>query len=164
MIINKDTSNALLVNSLAVFNAAAIPIGKLKEFNTETLVATKNNDSTITAASFWFAAASEEDAVSIRALLPNNLISMVWCAGSQSVVYSMTQAPTDPDYFLLLGEQVVAKLAKCGKCGEQFVVWVDGAGNVWSAGKTNGTDKHPKAVKLTTLACDACAEPLLLRR
>jgi hypothetical protein len=166
MIINKSTSNSLLVNSLVVYNTDSSPLLKLKEFNTSTLVAICKDDSTVAAGCFSFLTYTYNGADAIKALLSEDLHSYVRAVPQQlePFVGSLAQADADPDYFLFVGEEVKARLAKCGQCNEQFIVWLDGAGNVWSAGKANDADKHPKAVKLTTLVCDACSELLLLRR
>ena len=134
MVIDKSTSNALLVNSLRVFGSSGKPLRKVKLFNTDTLVATKDDDSTDTCVDFGFFIAFSDEAA-VQALLDASLHTKIVLGGetghggSASMVYTAE----DTEYLLLINNFARPALCECSNCGKKFVVFVDRSGELWSS-------------------------------
>jgi len=160
MIINKDTSNAALVNSIRIFSSTGKPLKKIKEFNTATLLVTKDDDGTETAQdyAFFIDAADVETVEGLLDAGEHNKIVPGMNTGHGGV-QSMSYNISDPDETLDNISMLVPKLIQCSACSTYFVAFLDKDGNLWSTSRAVNTDKHLTATQLDSgsLACDNCS-------
>lgn len=166
MIIDKNTSDALLVNSIRVFGNDGKPLVKIKLFDTSSLVATKHDDQTEVCIDFGFFI-NHVDKEAVDALVGAELVNKVIPGhktahgfGPSSMVYE----ETDPDHLLTIESQLKPILLKCSSCETYFVVFLDREGGLWSTVRTNPADKHLTATELdkSSLTCDNCSNDVTL--
>lgn len=161
MIIDKSTSDTLLVNSLRIFDSSGQPLHKVKAFNTTTMVATKDDDSTVSSCVDFGFFIDMPDEEAVEALLDPSLYSKIVPGHktSHGGCASMDYEVTDPDYFFVQQSKLAPVLLRCTSCSTNFVVFVDRVGELWSTERAQASDKHLTATQLdkNTLTCDNCS-------
>ena len=166
MIINKTTSNALLVNSLVVLDPNEKPVKGVVEFDTDTRTATLTVGGPVVAASFIFVVSSEEDLGSTSDLLDADLQPLVALNKKHSAKKAMDETASPDDYLTIstFHQTLQLHMAQCTNCSTRFIIYLDDERNLWSARRTNSSDVFETATLVDdeSLTCDNCSEPVAL--
>jgi hypothetical protein len=166
MIINKDTSDAVLVQSFRAFDSGLKPFKKVKEFDTDTLQVTDSSDATHTAADYGFFI-TFEDVDAVEALLDASLYDRIvpgnkrGHGGATSMVYEVA----DPDHYHRVVDKVSAQLVQCTNCATYFIIYVAPNGEAYATERVNASDKYLTAVEIAdpdNYACDQCSTDVSL--
>jgi hypothetical protein len=165
MIINKSTSDQVLVSSLSISSPSGYPEVKVQEFNTDTKVLTDSAGATRTAGSFCFYFDTDEEYGQLSSVLPEALLSYR-AAGKFKEVLSMVWEQGDPSFVLLNLGVLLPTLVCCSNCQQRYLVYRDQAGGVWSVARATPSDKHQAAtpISLSEVACDSCADKVRVLR
>lgn len=178
MIINKTTSDTLLVNSLVIKGATGGFISGVSEFDTDTLVASLEGGGTA-AAKVFYLIVDEEDAASLIALLPTEtnpfseeeepiaaLLGVVLTSSQFSGKKAMA-ADSSPDHYHEVLGPVSPYLVECSNCGTKFVVYFARGDKVYQATRASPSDKHLTATEIAdpvNYTCDSCSETVSMLR
>jgi len=177
MIINKATSDAVLVDALVVLEPNGKPVKNITAFNTETMEATLSAGGPVTAASYRFEASSVEDRDAILALIdaaypvtiedghavyqPNDPRFDLTYKTKFRGKKGMKDADSLPDNVLQLstGKLSVTSMV-CSNCSTCFLVYVANDKSIWSAARVKAGDKFDTLTEVdtSTLTCDNCDE------
>jgi len=170
MIINKATSDSVLVSALRLFDGDNKTIGGVSEFNTDTMEGTLSAGGTVTATSFEFHISGPEVGDSLVPLLeaePNgeDLLFHIKVKPTGRPKKAMDDADTAPTERLIQQAMGAVYLVKCTNCSTTFVLF-EGGDQFWSVEKANASDKLMTATLLDSdgLVCDNCAEPVVVER
>ena len=159
MIINKTTTNSVVVNSLVLTNSSKKPIKNITEFNTATLVATiSGGPATETAAAFQFVVSDHDDVQTLVTELPDELHPYIITRHRYKGKKAMDDVDTLPDdHFAVLGGASPC-LVECSNCNTVFLM-VFAQGKVWGTSKPNATDKSFTLTEMDAdnLTCDNCS-------
>lgn len=167
MIINKDTSDAALVNSLVIKGSGGPFLTNVEEFDTSTLEATFVGGGTETAQWFWFDPADETVHETLEGLVPAESLEL---ARIQAPNYSpghkaMVSADTSPTHHHQILGPAVPLLVQCSNCSTMFVVYRTDDGKIYETERANAADKHLTATEIVdpgTYTCDNCSETVAL--
>lgn len=162
MVINKTTSNALLVSTLVVYDSTGKPVKDVTEFDTDTLKATLGVGGPVTAGSFMFMATSDEDLASLYGLLDSALEPHVTMSGKKyKAKKAMSDIVTPDDYltFNAFNSPLQLHIATCTNCSTKFLLFLDGDGELWTGEKVGGGDTFQTLTQVdeTGLTCDSCS-------
>jgi len=165
MLINKTTSDALLVDSLVVLDSNGKPIKNVTEFDTDTRSASLSVGGPVTATSFCFVT-SEGDRDALIALLSSDLQFLVSIGKKFSPKKAMDDTAS-PDDFLVINtfrHPLRPVVAQCTNCSTRFLVHIDQDDNLWDANKINPTDAFNTLTQVSAsgLTCDNCSESVEL--
>jgi len=160
MIINKATSDALLVESLSVLEANGKPVKNVTVFDTSTREATLSEGGPITAASFLFTTEAE-NIEELLGLLDEDLKPLVAVNKKFTSKKAMDSAAS-PDEYLLINtfeSHLRPYIATCTNCSTSFLVYLDADDNIWDADRVNNGDtfKTLTQVSGSELTCDNCS-------
>lgn len=161
MIINKTTSDELLVDSLVAIDSNGKPIKNVTEFNTDTRLATLGGGGTEAATSFIFSTAPE-NVESLMALLDEDLKPLV----SVNKKFTAKKAMDDvaaPDNYLIINTfpaPLRPYAATCTNCSTKFLIYVDENNNLWTAIRSNPVDNFETLTQIddSSLTCDNCSQ------
>jgi len=181
MVINKNTSNQVMVSSLIVLTDNRKPIKNIVSFDTETQIATLSVGGPVTAADFAFTVTTEEEFRTLIDLFEVEYPPTVEDLGGGNIV--STPQPNDPrfrvsykkafqgkkgmvdsdllpDNVLTLNSAATPGMVVCSNCGSCFLLYVGRNNSVWSATRVKAGDKFDTLteVDLDTLTCDNCEE------
>jgi hypothetical protein len=179
MIIDKATSDSLLVSSLVVVTNSGKPIKNLSSFNTETLLATPSSGDPVTAGGFSFEVSNEADFAALVKLIQQAYPSGVeeLPDGSTVTVYQqhdprflvsmkrkffgkkgMVDSDTKPDDTFVIQDTLTPVRVECSNCGKSFLIHFGRNNTAWSAKLANIDDNFQtmSEVDLNDLVCDNC--------
>jgi len=178
MIINKTTSNSLLVNALVLKGEAGGFISGVSEFDTGTLIASLEGGGTATAKVFYFIVAAE-DVTDVVSLFPTEtnpiseeeepkaqLFAAVLVSSKFSGKKAMV-ADSSPDHYHEVLGTVAPYLVECSNCGNKFIVYFASGDRVYQTTRANASDKHLTATEIVdpvNYNCDNCSETVSLLR
>lgn len=168
MIINKSTSNELLADTLVVLGSAGLPIKKVIEFDTQSLLTTLSAGDPITATSFLFNASTIEDQNDLRELLDDEFEPRIIM--NRGKKYKAKKAMTDvissDDYLVFNSSEPSLQMntATCTNCSTLFLLYLNSAtGELWSAAaETGDTFQTLTQVSEVGLTCDNCGNEIVL--
>jgi hypothetical protein len=185
MIINKTTSDALLVNSLVVRGTTGGYLTGVTEFDTDTMEATVSG-SPEDASSYWFSASSEEDMGSLLALIPDVDEDVPVDGGGTETIQAkdgaaqhirppgkftgkkaMDDTDTSPSDYHEIISLLVPVLVECSNCSTHFIVYLTDDEKVYETERANASDKYLTATEIVdpgSYACDNCSNTVALLR
>ncbi len=163
MIINKTTSDALLVASLVVNDNNGKPLKNVTEYDTDTRVATLSAGGPATGTSFSFAVGSEDDFVSLTAMLSADLKTLVAYTKSHGAKKAMDDVVSPDDYLVFRGI-LTQQMVECTNCSTRFLIHVDDEGDLWSTNKPQAPDVFETLTSVddASLTCDNCSNDVAL--
>lgn len=157
MVINKNTSDAKLVQYLVITTATGKPITNVLEFDTSTLIASLNGGGSSTGTNYWFDVDVEADAEYLRGLLsaedPERILF-----GTRKNTKKAMSASTLPDDVLQVKSGVALVACVCSNCSTMFVAGISGS-QIYKMHKPNAADVLFTLTELdpTSLVCDFCS-------
>jgi len=163
MIINKETADTVLLNSLRIFDSSGKVIVNVKSLDTDTLAVSLNSGESVTANDFSFYVYNYEDASALESVLEEDLLPRVIKRGSGLPRKSLDSEDTSPEHLLITKGGCEPVLVQCTNCSTHFMMIRGGDGSLWSTTRSNSSDKWLTAEKLTkdAIACDNCGEPVV---
>ncbi len=161
MIINKTTSNTLLVSTLVVTGVNNEPVKNVTEFNTDTLETTLEVGGMLTATSFMFVATNVTDESNLHGLLNEDLVPRIVMNDKEYRVKKAMDNVSSPDNYLMFRSFIPTLrivVATCTNCNTKFLLYIDEAGELWVANKINAGDTFETLTQVneTGLTCDNC--------
>ena len=162
MIINKNTSDAKLVQYLVVTTDTGKPITNVLEFDTTTLIAELNGGGSSAGANYWFDVGVEADADYLRGLLGAEDPERVLFGTKKNTKKAMA-ASTLPDDVLQVKADITLMGCICSNCATMFVAGV-GGNKVYKLYKPNAADVLFTLTELDAgdMVCDNCGQPVSL--
>lgn len=179
MIINKSTSNPLLVGTLVLKKITGSYVEGATEFDTETMEATVSGQP-VACSKYWFAATSADHEAEIAAVIPEVDFEQEADDGSgletiqikDPAVYHIAsavrirakRAMDDTDTRPANAHESLGLLspclAQCSNCSTKFVVFVSRSFDVYKTIRASAADQYLTAVQLDPLdyVCDNCGE------
>ncbi len=162
MVINKTTSDALLVSSLRIFGSNKKPITGATEFDTDTMQVTLSVGGPETAGNFQFYAASDQEVSDLVALLEvesEYLLLHISKKTTGLAKKAMDDADNGSEELLVQVDSCGPALMQCTNCGTHFILFVTSNKEVWSTTRTNPTDKWLTATQMDpdNITCDNCS-------
>ena len=186
MIINKTTSDSLLVESLVVRGTTGGYLTGITEFDTDKMEAVPSGGGTVSASSYWFSTSSEEDMDSLFALIPevdedvpneeggtdqvqvkDGAAQHIRPPGKFTGKKAMDDTDTSPSDYHEIISPLAPVLVKCSNCSTQFVVYLTDDEKVFETERANASDKHLTATEIadpTNYTCDNCSNTVALLR
>jgi len=168
MIVNKSTSDALLVSTLVVLDTNGKSIGKVTEFDTETKETTLEVGGPVTALSYLFCADTEEDQDTLIGMLDDiTALSVTVSGGKKYKAKKSMDDSVHPDDYLVFNTHATTLqmyIATCTNCSTNFLIFMADEGNIWNGEKVGGGDTFQTMTQLdeTGLTCDNCTNAVAM--
>lgn len=157
MIINKNTGNATVVDSLVIVGDDGKPIANVLEFNTETLSVSLDGGGSTSAAEYWFVPADGAAVDALLGVLGDEDRPRIELGKRRNYKKAMKNDGL-PTNVLAKTVPIVFAACACSNCGTLFLVG-SSKGAVYSLNKVNAADTLFTLTELdpTSVTCDSCS-------